>query len=130
MEFHHIAFTVKDIKKSAQWYEDKLGFKVVHEYKNNNFEQVLLELSNIKLELISFGKDTEKLPDYRLDVIKDIHTVGTKHLCIEVDNLEESIKNLKAKGVDFVMNIDTAAFGGRYIFFKDNEGILIELYQA
>lgn len=129
MKFHHVALTVKNIPESSQWYEDKLGFKAVHNYKNNGLEIALLQLADIRVELISFGKETKDLPDNRSDLMTDIHTVGTKHLCIEVDNLDEFINRLKAKGVNFVMKTDTATFGGRYIFFKDCNDILIELYQ-
>ena len=130
MKFHHVAFTVKDIQESAKWYEDKLGFKSIFNYKNKNLEIALIQLSDIRIELISFGKNTKDLPKYRSDLMNDIHTIGTKHLCIEVENLDEFIERLKAKVVNFVMETDSAAFGGRYIFFKDCNGILIELYES
>lgn len=59
----------------------------------------------------------------------DLHVIGTKHLCIEVDDLDEFIKQLQSKAVEFATKMDTAGFGGRYIFIKDCNGILIELYQ-
>ncbi|OGK13150.1 hypothetical protein A3C98_02890 [Candidatus Roizmanbacteria bacterium RIFCSPHIGHO2_02_FULL_37_15] len=129
MKFHHVAFTVKDIQESAKWYEEKLGFKAVNNYKKNGLEITLLQFKDIRIELISFGKDTKDLPNYRSELMSDIHTVGTKHLCLEVDNLDEFIDKLKAKRVLFVTKTDTAAFGGRYVFFKDCNNILIELYQ-
>src|SRR3989338_674268 len=113
LKFHHVAFTVKDIQKSSKWYVDALNFKIIEDYKNNDLEIVLLQLSDIRIELISFGKNTKDLPEYRSNIIHDIHTIGTKHLCMEVDNLDESIKQLKAKGVVFVTELDTAAFGGK-----------------
>ncbi|HUD19274.1 MAG TPA: VOC family protein [Patescibacteria group bacterium] len=130
LNVHHVAFTVKDIKESVSWYEEKLGFTVAHSYSKNGMDIALLEGSGIHLELISYGNNTEALPEYRTDIMSDIHVVGTKHLCLEVDSLEESITELKTKGVEFVTDIDTAAFGGRYIFFTDCNGILIELHQS
>lgn len=130
LKLHHVAFTVKNIQESTKWYEEKLGFKGIYNYKNKDFEMVMLQLADIKIELISFGRNTKDLPDYRSDLMDDIHTIGTKHLCMEVNNLDEFINMLKAKGVHFIMETDTAAIGGRYIFFKDCDGILIELYQS
>lgn len=61
--------------------------------------------------------------------MNDLHVIGTKHLCIQVENLERAVGELKTKGVQFATEIDTAGFGGRYIFFKDCNDILIELYE-
>ena len=69
------------------------------------------------------------LPEYRSDVMSDIGTVGTKHLCLQVDSIEEIVEDLKAKGVNVVSDIDSAAFGGKFVFIKDCNGILIELYE-
>ena len=126
---HHVAFTVKNIEESVQWYQDKLGFEVVHQYNKHGMEITHLKLGDVRLELFSYGESTKPLPDYRKDLMSDLHVIGTKHLCIEVDDLDKTINELKAKRVEFTRDIDTAGFGGRYIFFKDCNGILIELYQ-
>src|SRR3989344_2638595 len=125
---HHVALTVKNTEESIQWYQDKLGFQVIHKYNKHGMEITLLELDEVRIELFCFGKNTKPLPDYRKNLMDDLHIIGTKHLCIEVDNLNEKIKQLKEKKVEFVMDIDTAGFGGRYIFLKDCNGILIEIY--
>lgn len=128
-KLHHVAFSVNNLEESVQWYKENLGFKIIHNHKSKEMEFVILELGGAKLELFSFGSETKPLPDYRNSLMDDLHTVGTKHLCLETENLDEAISNLKEKGVKFVSEIDTAAFGGRYIFFKDCNGILIELYE-
>lgn len=127
---HHIAFTVSNTEESINWYQDKLGFEVIHKYNKHSMEITQLKLDDVRLELFCYGKDTKPLPDYRKTLMDDLHVIGTKHLCIEVDDLDDTIKELQSKGVKFATEIDTAGFGGRYIFFKDCNGILIELYQA
>lgn len=127
--FHHVCLTVKDINESISWYEDKLGFELFHKYEKYGMEIAQLKRDSIKIELFSFGNKTKQLPKYREQLMDDLHVVGTKHLCLEVESLNETINLLKSKGVKFVMNVDTAGFGGRFIFFKDCNGILIELYQ-
>lgn len=126
----HIAFTVKNTEDSIKWYKDKLGFQVVHKYNKLGMEITLLKLGNVRIELFCFGKNTKPMPRYRNDLMGDLHVVGTKHLCIEVESLDESIGELRQKGVEFTTEVDVAGFGGKYIFFKDCNGILIELYQA
>jgi len=93
-------------------------------------EIIQLALGEIRLELFCYGQDTKPLPEYRKDLLDDLHVVGTKHFCIEVNNLDEIVRRLKERGVEFPREVDTAGFGGNYVFFKDCNGILVELYQA
>lgn len=128
-KINHVALSVNSINESVQWYKEKLGFHVFHEYKSNELQITHIKLGGVIIELVCFRENTSSLPDYRNEFINDLHTVGTKHLCIELDNLETTVQTLRTKGVDFVTKVDTAAIGGKYIFFKDCNGILIELYE-
>lgn len=125
---HHIALTVNNTEVSIKWYQDKLGFKLTHRYNKHGMEVSHLQLGNVRLELFCYGKDTKSLPDYRKDLMGDLHVIGTKHLCIGVKDLDLFIKQIKKRGVEVIREIDTAGFGGRYTFIKDCNGILIEIY--
>ena len=127
---HHVALTVNNLEESIKWYREKLGFEVIHRYKKDRMEFVLLKLNEVRIELFNFGSETKPLPEYRKGLTDDLQTVGVKHLCLEVENLSDMIVRLKQKGVEFVTEIDSAAFGGEFIFIKDCNGILIELYSA
>lgn len=126
---HHVAFTVGNTEESIKWYQEKLGFEVIHRYDKHGMEITQLKLGEVRIELFCYGEETKTLPDYRKELMDDLHVIGTKHLCIEVDNLDEMISQLKKKGITDIREIDTAGFGGRYTFIKDPNGILIELYQ-
>ena len=126
---HHVALTVNNTKASVDWYKSKLGFEVIHEYNKHGMEITQLKRDTIRLELFCYRQDTKPLPEYRKALMDDLHVVGTKHLCIEVENLDDMIKELHSRDLEFATEIDTAGFGGRYIFIKDCNGILIELYQ-
>lgn len=129
-KINHVALTVKDTEESIKWYQEKLGFEVIYRYNKHGMEIIQLKLDQVRIELFSYGENTKPLPDYRKELMDDLHVIGTKHLCIEVNNLDEIMEQLKEKGVEFVMDIDAAGFGGRYTFIKDPNGIIIELYQA
>lgn len=124
---HHTAFTVTDLEESIDWYQKILGFAVVkrHEMKEGAF--VLMQREDVFIELFHFD-NTKPLPQSRQELMSDLHEVGTKHLCIEVDDLGNLVDELKEKGIES-MPIDTAAFGGKFTFIKDCNGILIEFYQ-
>lgn len=126
---HHVALTVNNIEESIQWYKEMLGFEIEHSYDKNGMHFVFMTSGKVRIELFHFEGNNLPLPHHSTDVMKDLHVVGTKHLCIEVDNLDKTIHHLKEKGVVFATEKDTAAFGGEYIFCKDCNGILIELFQ-
>lgn len=125
----HVAFTVNDMDESIKWYGDKLGAKVAHRYEKHGMKITQLKINGFQLELFDFERG-KPLPEYRQNLMDDLHVVGIKHLCLETGNLEDSVATLKKKGVEFVTEVDTAGFGGKYIFFRDCNGILIELYQS
>ena len=129
LKFNHVAFTVKNVSESSLWYQNSLDFIETGRYSKKGMDIAILKRDDIRLELFSFGKMTLPLPEYRVNLESDLHTVGTKHLCIEINNLEKSVELLKIKNVNFVTNVDTTAFGGKYIFFRDCNNILIELYE-
>ena len=88
----------------------------------------LLEKGGSRLELFHL-LDTKSLPKYRQELMDDLAVVGTKHLCFEIINMEGIIRNLQDKHVEFVMKPNTTFYGGRYVIFKDCDGILIELFE-
>lgn len=126
---HHITFTVKNIDESIRWYNHKLGLPLIIKYQWQGLNVAHLKLGDIRLELFECGKETEPLPDYRKDLLKDLHVMGVKHLCIETDDIEKLVTDLKKKNVEFIQEINAAGIGGRKTFFKDCNGILVELYQ-
>lgn len=126
---HHVAFTVKNTDESITWYKNAFGFEVTNRYNKHGMEITILVAGGVRLELFCYGDQTKPLPDYRKGLMDDLHVIGTKHLSIQVENIEDSVKELKEKGIAFVMDIDTAGFGGRYTFIKDCNDILIELFE-
>ena len=57
---------------------------------------------------------------------------GMHHICLEVDNLEEMLADMKAKGVKLINETPTIGAGGKKIAFihpSSANGVLVELYQ-
>ena len=123
----HVALSVNHMQESVAWYTEKLGAVVTHSYKSGNMEITQISIDDVRIELFQFD-NMKVLPDYHKDLMVDLHIAGTKHLCIQTSHFEQTIGQLKQKGVEFIMDIDNAVFSGNYIFFKDCNGILIELY--
>jgi len=127
MRIHHVALTVRNLGVSIAWYADIFDAHVIDKYEKHGLEIAQLKIGNAWIELFAGGESG--LPDYRKTLKGDISTVGTKHLALETDDLDALVKKLREKRVAFETEMDTAHFGGRYVFIKDPDGILIELYQ-
>lgn len=125
---HHVSLAVKDLQESIRWYKDIFEFRLAHEYNKEKWHIALLELNDFHIELIQL-ENNKALPDYRKDIMSDIATIGTKHVCFQVEDLKETLANLKTKGVELATEVDSAAFGGSFAFVKDCNGILIEIYE-
>ena len=126
---HHISLAVLDLQKSINWYKENLECTLVHEYNKNQWLIALLKLNNLLIELVQIDNN-KPLPSYRQDIMSDITSVGTKHICFQVKDLNKTITKLKKKGVELASDVDSAAFGGKFAFIKDCDGILIEIYES
>jgi methylmalonyl-CoA/ethylmalonyl-CoA epimerase len=56
---------------------------------------------------------------------------GLHHICFEVDDLDEMILQLKAKGVQMIDDVPKLLEGRKLAFIhpKSSTGVLVELYQ-
>lgn len=130
LRIHHVAMTIRNVGESIEWYQRNLDAEVIERYSKHGLEIVHLTLGEARLELFGYGVGTEVLPEYRKELITDVHVVGTKHVCLETDDLDGLRQKLVKNNVEFATEVDTAGFGGQYVFIRDPNGILIELYQA
>ena len=91
-------------------------------------EYVALSLpgADTHLELIQYfspagGKDPE---------LKKANRLGFRHLAFSVDNIEAVVQMLKAKGVEFLSDIQIwKKTGKKLVYFYGPDGILLELAQ-
>jgi glyoxylase I family protein len=124
MKMHHIAISVSDLDKSLQFYKNILGFVEAKSFEREDLgaRAVFITLDSIQIELWHFTEQTKNSDD-----LFDLQILGIKHLAFAVNNIEEKHKELKAQGID-ISKPKTAATG-KYCFFKDPDGIPLELYE-
>ena len=73
----------------------------------------------------------EPMPERSKNLSTDLPVHGLKHVTFSVLNLEETMVTLRAKGVEFLTPVTEVPDSGgeQFAFLKDNDGLLIELYQ-
>lgn len=122
-KIHHIAIICSNYKISKEFYVEKLGLKVIREvYRADRDSYKLdLDLGDSQIELFSFPNSPRRLsyPE----------GCGLRHLALEVNDIEETVGELKNKGIEVeAIRVDEFTLR-RYTFFEDPDKLPIELYE-
>ncbi len=111
----HIALKVEDLEKSGRFYETVFGFQRVDEGQIRDHTSRHLSDGTIDLALIRYDRES---PEALLSGTGPcIH-----HFGIEVEDLEASIKELKAAGCELL-----SPPGELPVKFRDVSGVVAEL---
>ena len=123
-QIHHIAIIVSDYEASKDFYVNKLGFQIVRENYRPERNDWKLDLKvNETTELEIFGV---KNPPAR---VTRPEAAGLRHLAFFTDNIEETVAELKEKGiVREPIRVDEFS-GKKFTFFADPDGLPIELHE-
>ncbi|VDO20172.1 unnamed protein product [Heligmosomoides polygyrus] len=127
--FNHVAIATHDLDKASKFYKD-LGAKVSDPVPQpeHGVTTVFVELPNTKLELLHPLGDKSPIQNF-LDKNK---SGGMHHICIEVKDIHNAIKTVKAKGIRTLGEKPKTGAHGKDVMFlhpKDCGGVLIELEQ-
>jgi methylmalonyl-CoA/ethylmalonyl-CoA epimerase len=125
----HIAVVVDDIDTSLAFWRDALGMNMTHleEVKGQESIIAFLPTGGSEVELVKPTTETSGVAKYLAK-----RGPGMHHICLEVDNLEEMLADMKAKGVKLINETPTSGAGGKKIAFihpSSANGVLVELYQ-
>jgi glyoxylase I family protein len=141
-DFHHTVLLVSDFGRSIDFYCDVLGFELIShdEDRRGPFLDQMFALDGvvIKLALVRGGGEIIELiepvaPAELLVTDASTANYGIARLGFEVEQIEAMVSDLRGKGVEFLSEIVDMTVGhyagGKVVFFKDPDGILLELQQ-
>ena len=119
----HTAFIVRNLEEAIAFYEDKL-----------NFELRMTGNTGTRKIAFIFVKGN---PGSEIELIEELTDIAAPeengiidHLAFAVDNIDEAIKELKSKRVQFLTDEPRAtATGGKMIFFKGLNDELLQLIE-
>ena len=121
---HHVAIICSDYEKSKQFYVEILGFSIIKETfraERNSYKLDLKVGNNDQIELFSFPNPPAR--------VNSPEACGLRHLSFEVQDIEQSVAELKSQGI-LVENIRIDEITGkRFTFFKDPDGLPLEIYE-
>ena len=122
---HHVAVICSDYPRSKRFYTETLGLRVVAETHRAERDSYKLDLEirpGQQIELFSFPEPPAR-PDYP-------EARGLRHLAFEVDALEDAVAHLRRHGVEVEPLRLDGLTGKRFTFFKDPDGLPLELVEA
>lgn len=128
MKIDHIGIAVRDIEQALQVYQVALGLPVkdVVDVPDQQVRVAFLPLGESNIELVQPTTDdsgTAKFIEKRGE--------GIHHICVQVDDIEAALAQLKANGVPLIDQEPRAGAHGRVAFVhpKGTHGVLMELVE-
>ncbi len=117
----HTRMRVNNLDETIRFYQDVLGLKVVERHRSpRGSELAFLRVPNSdeEIELCAFPSSG------RVQVPEDL-----VHLAFEVDNLDRTMAELKAKGIPITDGPTTSSSGSRFCFIDAPDKYEIELIE-
>ena len=128
-EIDHIGIAVNDLKEAMSIYKDLLGleFMGTETIEEQKIIHATFLAGRVKIELVQSTH-----PDGPIGKFIEKRGEGIHHIAFRVENIDESLKELRAKGVKLINETPRIGAGGAKIAFihpKDMKGVLIELME-
>ena len=121
----HVAITVKDMDEARNTWMNVLGIGQEYEEQIGQTKLAMLPVGETYIELLS-----AEGPDSAVNGWMDKNGESIWHLCFEVEDIDEAVAELKAKGVKLQNDEPKPGHGGSRIVFLDpasTGNVLIEL---
>jgi catechol 2,3-dioxygenase-like lactoylglutathione lyase family enzyme len=127
---HHVGVVVESIEASTAWYVDKLGFERLHTFGWPGVQVAFIGRGELRIELFQ-NEQALPMAEERRRGKTNLRIGGINHFAIEVADLNATISELRAKGVEVVSPPKEVpgSGGSRFAFIHDNEQMLVELFQ-
>ena len=120
---HHIAIIASDWAKTKEFYIGKLGFEMFREVYRPEADDYLRMLRQGDTVLEVFIKPNAP------ERVNHPEAKGLRHLAFQVEDIGPAVAWLTEKGIETEPIRDDTVNGGRYTFFKDPDGLPLELHE-
>lgn len=128
-QINHVAVVVDDMDKALSFWRDALGMELhgLRDVPAEKSRVAFLPLPGSEVELVMPTTDDSGVAKYLAK-----RGPGMHHICLEVDDIEGMMEQLRAKGVRLINEEPRAASDGKkyaFIHPESASGALVELYQ-
>jgi lactoylglutathione lyase len=120
--WEHIHLKTPDPEATAGWYRDNLGAEIIRTKQADGGTRIDLNLSGQKVFLAP-------VDPAKVGAAPTMPYLGLDHFGLTVENIDDAVAELKAKGVRFTMDPTTIRPGVRIAFLTAPQNVSIELIQ-
>jgi len=129
MKINHIALAVPDLEAGEKFWQDIIGLPKTKSYREEaqGVDVTFFQAGEASVELISPLDDASGVAKYLAK-----RGPGMHHLCFEVDDIEATLTELAAKGVQLIDETPRTNKKGVRVAFvhpKSTGGVLVEFYE-
>lgn len=136
--YRHTGIICKDLEKSLIFYRDYLGFEVIQDFwDDSDYINKITGMSNANVHMIKLKADDGtviELLDYVTHptelIDQEVYNVGACHIALQVYDIENAVRELSQKGVDFLSEPVLSSEGiAKVCFCFDPNKVRIELVE-
>ena len=128
IKINHVAIVVQDIDAALNFWEQTFGVELDHveDVPSQKSKVAFLPLGESEIELVQPTTSDSGLANFL-----EKRGEGMHHICIEVEDIDATLAELKSKGVRLINDVPEELPGRKMAFVhpKAANGVLVELYQ-
>ena len=128
IKINHVAIVVQNIDAALNFWEQTFGLELDHveEVPSQKSKVAFLPLGESEIELVQPTTSDSGLANFL-----EKRGEGMHHICIEVEDIDAALVELKSKGVRLINEVPEELPGRKMAFIhpKAANGVLVELYQ-
>ena len=128
IKINHVAIVVQDIDAALNFWEQTFGVELDHveDVPSQKSKVAFLPLGESEIELVQPTTTDSGLANFL-----EKRGEGMHHICIEVEDIDATLAELKSKGVRLINDVPEELPGRKMAFIhpKAANGVLVELYQ-
>jgi len=128
IKINHVAIVVQDIDAALRFWEQTFGIELdyIEEVPSQKSKVAFLPLGESEIELVQPTTSDSGLANFL-----EKRGEGMHHICVEVEDIDAALAELKSKGVRLINEVPEELPGRKMAFVhpKAANGVLVELYQ-
>ena len=123
----HIGIAAKNIRETSPFWNQvlQIGHSSTEDVDDQGVITNIYDTGQGKIELLQ-----AKYPDSPIAKFLDRHGPGIHHICLQVEDIDEAIQELKSEGIQLIGNgASIGAEGYKVVFIhpRSTGGVLVEL---
>jgi methylmalonyl-CoA/ethylmalonyl-CoA epimerase len=125
-KINHVGIAVKNLDRAVEFFQETYGAKLVgrKKFDDQKMESALISIAEAQFELLASLE-----PQSLIDKFIESRGEGVHHVSLEVDQFDQVIEEIKAKGLRVISEADTEDFKAAFIHPQSNLGMLTEIVQ-